>query len=181
MSSAYRTQTSIDMLVIHYSATPDGAGFTALDIDKWHAGRGFQRAYAARLGEEQWGRKSYAMHQPHLRAIGYHYVIRVNGLVECGRRVSETGAHAKGVNQRSIGVCLIGLGRFSRRQWAALQSLVEGLQRDRTRDGLPPLRVIGHRDVPGASTNCPGFDVADWLATGMRPMDGHVVDVESAA
>ena len=40
--------------------------------------------------------------------IGYHYVIKRNGLVEAGRPVSISGAHAKGHNADSIGICLVG-------------------------------------------------------------------------
>lgn len=174
--SRYRNHSAIDLVVVHYSATPDGQRVSALEIDKWHAKRGFKRDYAARLGEDAWGNPRYAMHQPHLRAIGYHFVVLANGAVESGRRLTETGAHAKGVNDRAIGVCLVGLGRFSLPQWTTLRALIESLQRDRERDGLPPLRVIGHREVPGANTHCPGFDVRDWIDGGMAPPPAHLLE-----
>jgi hypothetical protein len=40
--------------------------------------------------------------------IGYHYVILRDGTIEHGRDIKYKGAHAKGSNSDSIGVCLIG-------------------------------------------------------------------------
>lgn len=68
---------------LHCSATKAGQDFTATDIDRWHRERGFN-------------------------GIGYHYVIRLDGKLEKGRDVSLAGAHCKGWNKRSIGICYIG-------------------------------------------------------------------------
>lgn len=43
-----------------------------------------------------------------IEPVGYHYYIRKNGLIEAGRDHTEVGAHAKGKNSDSIGVCLSG-------------------------------------------------------------------------
>ena len=40
--------------------------------------------------------------------IGYHYVVRSYGEVEKGRNFTDVGAHAKGKNTDSIGVCITG-------------------------------------------------------------------------
>jgi len=40
--------------------------------------------------------------------IGYHFVIRADGLIETGRHEKYIGAHAKGKNGDSIGICLAG-------------------------------------------------------------------------
>lgn len=40
--------------------------------------------------------------------IGYHAVIHSNGLVENGRDIDLVGAHARGKNNRTVGVVLIG-------------------------------------------------------------------------
>ena len=73
----------IDLIIIHCSATAEGKDFRAADIDRWHRQQGF-------------------------KSIGYHFVVRLNGEVERGRPIAEVGAHCKGHNATSIGVCYIG-------------------------------------------------------------------------
>lgn len=153
-----RTPTQIDTLFIHCSATPNGRFHTAVDIDDWHRQRGFQRNPELIGG-----------HAPHLRHIGYHFVIRLDGQVEFGRQLREVGAHVTGHNTRSIGICLIGTDRFTSAQWRALRETVEELERS-----VPNVRYIrGHREV--AAKTCPGFRVADWLADGRAPLPQHLL------
>jgi len=73
----------VDKIIIHCSATKEGQDFNANDINKWHNAKGWN-------------------------GIGYHYVIRLDGTVEQGRPVEISGAHTKGHNKGSIGVCYIG-------------------------------------------------------------------------
>ncbi|EGP03147.1 N-acetyl-anhydromuranmyl-L-alanine amidase [Pasteurella multocida subsp. gallicida str. Anand1_poultry] len=107
-------------IVIHCSATQNGkplrnkAHTAAQVIDRWHAERGFKRTFS-----------NFTQFNSHLKHIGYHYVIDTDGTVETGRKVGEVGAHVKGHNQQSIGICLVGgisitgknYGRFTARQW----------------------------------------------------------------
>ena len=95
----------IDEVIIHHSASDFG---NAATIEKWHTDPsvGFD-------------------------SIGYHYVIcngfvapqgiyneYVDGLIETGRSDSQVGAHCRGKNGNSIGVCLIGnKGDFSHKQY----------------------------------------------------------------
>lgn len=153
----------VDLIVVHCSATPDGQWASTLDIDGWHAESGFRRgeAWRARLN-------------PQLGHIGYHFVIYVNGGIATGRHLGEAGAHVRGHNLGSIGICLIGTGRYTRAQWSALSALIVQL-----RHAYPDARVCGHRDlspdIDGDGTvepsewlkTCPGFDVAAWLRAGM--------------
>jgi len=73
----------IDKIIIHCSATKEGNNVNASTIDQWHRDRGW-------------------------RGIGYHYVVMLDGTIEYGRSIYETGAHVKNHNQGSIGVCYIG-------------------------------------------------------------------------
>lgn len=167
---AFRSPQKIDLLVIHCSASPNGKWATARDIDEWHAKRGFRR-----------NPDLIGAHAPHLKHIGYHFVILTSGGVEVGRALREIGAHAKGHNQYSIGTCLIGTDKFTQAQWHVLRQHVQGLQR-----AFPGLRVVGHRDLSpdldGDGTidphewikTCPGFDVAAWMAGGMAPLTNQV-------
>ena len=73
----------IKEIIIHCSATREGRNYTVADIDRWHRERGFF-------------------------SIGYHFVIYRDGSIHVGRSVEEVGAHCKGHNTVSIGVCYIG-------------------------------------------------------------------------
>lgn len=160
----------IQQIVLHCSATPNGRDVPIEEIDRWHQRRGFERA-------EGW-RKSQNYQ---LRAIGYHYVIRINGLIQSGRHHGEIGAHAAGHNQRSIGICMNGLDKFTQLQWEALKTLVGTLTHQ-----YPKAVVVGHRDLSPDKDGdgvvergewlktCPGFQVADWMAGDRQPLEGHV-------
>lgn len=79
--------------------------------------------------------------------IGYHYVIRRDGRVEVGRPENHPGAHTKGLNTCSIGICFSGHGDLqplTPQQVVAGQELTIRLMK---KYGVPVWRVIGHREV----------------------------------
>lgn len=129
------------------------------DVNAWHRERGFRRSPAFR-----------ARQNPALDAIGYHFLIYINGAIASGRHLDEIGAHAQGYNQKSVGVCMAGTDRFTLAQWETLSANVRLLM-----ERYPGARVIGHRDLPKVAKSCPGFNVADWMAGGMAPLAGHVL------
>ena len=49
--------------------------------------------------------------------IGYHKIILRDGTIENGRPEYWMGAHVKGKNNKSLGVCLIGRNQFTNRQF----------------------------------------------------------------
>ena len=73
----------VNYITIHCSATRAEQNITEEDIRKWHLDRGWSD-------------------------IGYHCVIRRNGMIEFGRPLDVCGAHVKGYNHNSIGICLVG-------------------------------------------------------------------------
>lgn len=147
---------NIDSIIVHCSATKAGLDFTATDIDRWHRERGFN-------------------------GIGYHYVIRLDGKLEKGRDVTLAGAHCKGWNERSVGICYIGgLDENGRPadtrtnvQKRVLYQIIMDLQRE-----YNILQVLGHRDTsPDLNGDgviepyeyvkaCPCFDVKEFLRSG---------------
>jgi len=163
--STQQDTSRINMIVIHCSATPNGKIFTASDIDRWHKDRKFIRS-------DQFIDADHPLHH-----IGYHFVIRVDGIIENGRKIHEMGAHVKGHNGGSIGICMIGTDKFSEKQWSELADLVQALKRL-----YPSINsIVGHRDLsPDTNGNgvieptewtktCPGFDVDSWLRNDMKP------------
>lgn len=133
----------VEAIVIHYSATYADQNLTVKDIDRMHRERGWQM-------------------------VGYHYVIRRDGVIERGRPESMVGAHVANQNTGKIGICCIGgLDRTTgpnkgvdNRTPAQVESLIK-LIRDLLKR-YPGAKVVGHRDL--AATQCPGFDVQAWWA-----------------
>lgn len=112
---------------------------------------------------------------PKLQSVGYHFVIYVNGAIVTGRSLEEVGAHVKDFNSDSVGVCVIGRGRYSLVQWAALKSNVQALMKK-----YPAAAVVGHRDLDRRKL-CPCFDVKAWVASGMVTPHEHVLRQEAAS
>lgn len=128
----YLPLTRIDLLVVHASGATDG-DIGAAELRRRHRSRGW-------------------------RHIGYHFVVRRDGSLEEGRPTNMPGGHENRVNRRSLGVCLIGGGNDATpAQLTTLATLATDLK-----TWLPELEVVGHRDVPGVRTSCPGFSVRDW-------------------
>ena len=131
-----------DIIVIHCADTPDDRDVDMATIKKWH------------VEERGWS------------DIGYHFVIRRNGLVEAGRDIKLSGAHAKAVNGTSVGVCLVGKKDFDQRQFDALRDTVQMLLKL-----YPDSKVIGHCDVEPKKPYCPGFDVVKWFNEAIPSID----------
>ena len=121
----------IDRIVVHCSDSPHGRGDGAEDIHYWHKQRGWS-------------------------GIGYHYVIKEDGRIENGRPQYWEGAHVRGHNANTLGICLIGKDEFTPDQFDSLRGLL-----DRLRVEHPSAVIVGHRDLDSSKT-CPNFDVQHW-------------------
>jgi len=136
-----REISDIKKIIVHCSNS--SFGNVAL-IDKWHKENGW-------LG------------------CGYHYVItngvlvkrqkynpKIDGLIQKGRPWQEKGAHCKGHNHDSIGICLIGEHHFTAKQLlTALPNLLIMLGDL----GIGAEGIFGHRDFDKNRT-CPNIDPA---------------------
>lgn len=150
----------IDSIIIHCSATKEGAEIRAKDIERMHRQRGFKQ-------------------------IGYNYVICQDGTVQTGRPLTVDGAHCLGYNNHSIGICYIGgLGKDGKAkdtrtpaQKKALINLVKELC-----SCYDIIELAGHRDTsPDLNDNgivepsewvkmCPCFDVREEFASFVKPV-----------
>lgn len=99
--------------------------------------------------------------------IGYHYLIDRDGTIADGRPMSRDGAHVRGHNKGTVGICLIGgfgssendspRDHFTPEQLAALRTLIGRLEREYR----SITKVSGHNEY--AAKACPGFRVRPWL------------------
>jgi N-acetyl-anhydromuramyl-L-alanine amidase AmpD len=111
------------------------------EIDRWHKANGWS-------------------------GIGYHFVVDRQGDVCVGRPVEKVGAHVKGHNSNSIGICLVGghggaatdkfEDHFTDLQRKALDKLLDDLT-TKHKDA----KIRGHNEV--AAKACPSFTVKEYL------------------
>ena len=124
----------INKIIVHCSATPEGREVTTDDLYQWH------------VVENGWS------------DIGYHFFIDLCGeLHEC-RPLEITGAHTKGHNFDSIGICYAGgmdkdMNPKDTRTPEQVDALADLLCQLVDSYGAV---VYGHRDF--SSKACPSFD-----------------------
>ncbi len=126
------------LIVVHHSASPPST--SPETIRQWHLGRGYED-------------------------IGYHAVVWVDdelgGIwrVSPGRFISTVGAHCRGVNSISLGLCVCGDWRRPDLIWHiadAVNLAVMVIDRWLELYGLGFDAVVGHKDVGETATECPG-------------------------
>lgn len=140
---------TITLIIIHCSATCEDRPFTEQALEAAHRQRGFD-------------------------GTGYHFYIRRDGRILTTRSPERPGAHARGYNAHSIGICYeggldhYGMPKDTRTEWQrhSLRVLVRTLLLD-----YPGAQVVGHRDLsPDLNGNgevkpmewtkqCPCFEV----------------------
>jgi len=128
----------IKRIILHCSATPPGMDIGADTIREWHLHRGWSD-------------------------IGYHYVIRLDGIIETGRPLNVMGAHVRGHNRNSVGICYVGGVDYNDRP----QDTMNGRQRDSFTRLVYALCITLNRSLAIHGHNefspkaCPSFEVAD--------------------
>ncbi len=97
--------------------------------------------------------------------IAYHYFIDGKGKTRRGRSESSVGTHTKANNMaaKSLGVCLAGNFNTQEPHQSQLISLERILRDLAFRYKIGPDNILGHREVPGAATECPGDSLNEWL------------------
>ena len=129
------------MIILHCSATREGQDIKAKTIKQWHKERGFDD-------------------------IGYHYVIDLDGTIEKGREEDLVGAHCKGHNATSIGICYVGgcdknmkpKDTRTPEQKRSMLSLVRKLV---NKYKIPVTQIWAHHDFDKHKA-CPSFDVSEF-------------------
>lgn len=128
---------TINEIIVHCTATPEGRDYTVEQIRKQHKAQGWND-------------------------IGYHYVVYRDGSVHEGRDVNVAGAHCNGHNLHSIGVVYVGGCDKAMRpkdtrtdaQKESLYFLLKVLKRH-----YPKATIHGHNEY--AAKACPSFNVKE--------------------
>ena len=129
-----RRMDKVRRIIVHHSSSDTGS---ARQFHDWHLARGWA-------------------------GVGYHYVIgngdgAGDGEIQIGRLALYQGAHCRGHNDDSIGICLVGsfVSRYpSEAQMKALIELLATLCHIYKLDPLSGLHISGHKDWN--DTDCPG-------------------------
>ena len=74
---------NVNEIIVHCSATREGQQVSVDTIRDWHLAKGWNN-------------------------IGYHFYIDLDGTINKGRDIDKIGAHCKGHNRNSIGICYCG-------------------------------------------------------------------------
>lgn len=132
----------VKYLAIHHSASPDTQ--TPSEIANYH------------INDNSWG------------GIGYHFVITKDGVVYYAGDIATARANVSNLNDQVIGICLIGNfmeGRIpTNEQIDSAHKLCDFFI-----NNYPDLVnlnswnvVMGHKELPGQSTACPGDSWLSW-------------------
>lgn len=134
----------IDKIIVHCTATREGAPVSLDTVRRWHLERGWSD-------------------------IGYHYLILLDGTIEVGRPEERQGAHVRGHNRNSIGVSYVGgvdrnlkaKDTRTQDQKDSLHNLLSNLMAS-----YEDATLHGHNEFSNKA--CPSFDVSkeyDYIKT----------------
>jgi Putative peptidoglycan-binding domain-containing protein len=134
-SDVVASKRTINEIIVHCTATPEGRKETVDSIRLMHKQRGWSD-------------------------IGYHYLVYLDGSTHAGRNVNLIGAHCEGHNAHSIGVCYVGgvdkkmkpKDTRTDDQKKGLENLLKNLKKL-----YPKAKIYGHRDFNSGKA-CPSFD-----------------------
>ena len=129
----------IDLIVIHCSATRCNKPFPVTTL--------------------------IADHRARFGFTGYHYYITRDGQTYQTRHENLVGAHARGYNKHSLGVCYEGgldeRGKPAETRTPMQKRALLRLLR-RLKKAHPDACILGHRDLPDVHKDCPCFDAKEY-------------------
>ena len=141
-----------ERITVHCAGTANGKKLTIHNVRKWH------------IDERGWD------------DVGYHYFIRLNGMIETGRDLGTQGAHVRGDNKNNVGICLAGTDCYTKEQLHSLRALINQL---RETYRIPIWNVFAHNEFTKKKT-CPGFSAKLLvcfllMSRGYEPMRDHLI------
>lgn len=149
----------IEIIVHHTGGTDenplaDSSNQTFADVNNWHRQNpNVWLGYYSSLGY----------------AIGYHYFIDKQGLTTQGRANTDEGAHCKGQNRASIGICLAGNFDVTLPTPEQIIALTALLRRKMAELNIGTDKVYPHRHF--AVKTCYGRLLSDtWVTDILKPV-----------
>ncbi len=152
----------IDKIIIHCSDSSFG---DASIVKKWHTLPKMPAEVAAKIRTGTLPKSEAAKYGNGWSDTGYHFIVlngyrkgRVyrpedDGLLEKGRPWYIPGAHCRGENETSIGICLIGKRTFTAKQlYLALPEIIKMVGSFNT------IEVYGHYEFD-SHKSCPNIDM----------------------
>lgn len=134
-----RDINDINEIIVHCS----DSGFGDFElIDLWHKDRGWDMCGYHEIILNGYLKDSKT------------YIEDYDGELEEGRPLDKVGAHCKGHNARSIGICLIGIDEFTPAQ---LDTLLDQLEYYCQEFNIDPDSIHGHYEFSDKA--CPNFPV----------------------
>lgn len=121
---ALQKRATTDYIILHHAAASEASVTT---VHNWHLQRGWA-------------------------GIGYHFYVRKDGSIYRGRPEDTIGAHTKGYNSRSIGICAEGNFEVETMPDAQKRAIIELLRELKKR--YSNAQIKRHKDF--AATACPG-------------------------
>ena len=121
-------------IILHCSDSDSPAHDDISIIKRWHRERGFID-------------------------VGYHFFITRHGRVQTGRHIDDIGAHCKGENKHSVGICVHGRDTITDYQLKILKRLINNIL---LHYALEWDSVFLHSDF--SSKTCPNFSMERLLA-----------------
>lgn len=125
----------ISKIIVHVTDSPDSLDIGVKEVRSWHTdpppkGNGWSD-------------------------IGYHFLVKRDGVMEIGRPVEKAGAHCKGHNSNSVAICWVGRAKPTTVQYQSLLNTTRLLMQVY---GISKADVYGHRELaPGK--DCPALDM----------------------
>lgn len=136
-------------VILHCSDSPDSNDkIGVVEIDRWHRERGFD-------------------------CVGYHWVIKRNGMLERGRPDHVQGAHAKGHNHDSLGVCWVGRNNPTGAQIIAIVQLYAIISLNHK---IKHKNWFGHHELDSGKT-CPNLNM-NTVRFMLQLFDGGYFDLD---
>lgn len=133
----------IKYLIIHCADTDQDIGIA--EVTRWHKKRGFA-------------------------TVGYHYLVRRDGVIEKGRPESAVGAHCLDANRYSIGICGVWRKKPTPECLASMRSLIEELH-----ERYPEAEIRPHAWFKSArkqKKTCPNINLGLIVRPGLLPQNG---------
>ena len=148
-----RSLITIDRIIIHHSAIQQSADTSPLAIHSAHLMRGYS-------------------------GIGYHFYIKADGTIYRGRPLCYIGAHCKGYNTFSIGICFEGnfeIEKPTNAQKIAWLNLLEYLRKE-----IPTIKYVNyHKEL--YATACPGKNCTFTELNDIKEDSKMFTDVKNAS